>query len=76
MTLQELTVSKIENLPESLISEVNDFIDFLQLKKDKQSIFSTNPLRNEIYLEESDFSDYLANLQKYEDRLSRGEINW
>jgi hypothetical protein len=25
---------------------------------------------------ESDFNDYLANLEDYEDRLAKGEIKW
>jgi hypothetical protein len=29
-----------------------------------------------IEIAESDFSDYLSNLEEYENRLARGEIKW
>ncbi len=56
----EAIAVKLRKLPEPLIQEVNDFIDFLLTRREV----------------ESDFSDYLSNLQNYEDRLARGEIKW
>jgi hypothetical protein len=56
----EAIVVKLQKLPEPLIQEVNDFIDFLLTRREV----------------ESDFSDYLSNLENYEDRLARGEIQW
>jgi hypothetical protein len=56
----EAIVVKLRKLPEPLIQEVNDFIDFLLTRREV----------------ESDFSDYLSNLENYEDRLARGEIQW
>ncbi len=32
--------------------------------------------RSEMSLGESNFSDYLVNLEDYEERLARGEIQW
>jgi N-acyl-D-aspartate/D-glutamate deacylase len=61
MTVQDITIAKIRQLPESLVEEVNDFIDFLTLKYNQQF---------------SDFSDYLSNLEDYEEKLARGEIKW
>lgn len=34
MTIYEKTIDKIRELPESLIEEVNDFVDFLKMKQD------------------------------------------
>ena len=66
MTIYDLTSAKISQLPESLVQEVNDFIDFLLLK------YNTELSQ----LTESDFSDYLKNLEAYEEKLARGEIQW
>ena len=33
MTAYEETIAKIHRLPESLLQEVNDFVDFLQMKQ-------------------------------------------
>ena len=56
-------VVKLRKLPEPLVQEVNDFVDFLLVRHDAM-------------LAESDFSDYLPNLEAYEERLARGEIKW
>lgn len=61
MNLQEETIAKIRQMPESLVKEVNDFIDFLIMKHKNNN---------------SDFSEYLSNLEDYEERLARGEIQW
>ncbi len=66
MTVYDLTIAKISQLPESLVQEVNDFIDFLLLKYNSELL----------QLTESDFSDYLKNLEAYEEKLARGEIQW
>ena len=34
ITIQELTIAKIQQLPDPLAQEVSDFIDFLLLKQD------------------------------------------
>ena len=75
MNIQTQTISKIGQMPEELVREVNDYIDFL-LWKDRH-----NQLTNMISLDstemvESDFSDYLSNLEEYETRLANGEIKW
>lgn len=69
MTVQDITIAKIRQLPESLVEEVNDFIDLLTLKYNQQ--FS-----DFVEIAESDFSDYLSNLEDYEEKLARGEIKW
>ena len=75
MSTYELTINKIRQLPESLVEEVDDFIDFLLLKREKAAEELTG--RDEAErLAESDFADYGANLSAYEDLLARGEIQW
>lgn len=76
MTAHDKTIAKIKNLPESLVEEVNDFIDYLVWKhsvKDSSSWLQSEEYSN---IAESDFSDYLSNLEDYEDSLARGEIQW
>lgn len=76
MTVHERTIAKIQQLPGSLAQEVSDFIDFLLVKQDDRC-WQLCTLFNEILdLSESNFSDYLVNLETYEDRLARGEIQW
>ena len=69
MTVHNQTIAKIHQLPESLVQEVSDFIDFLLWKHSGQ-------IPESIELVESDFSDYLSNLEDYENCLARGEIKW
>ena len=75
MNIQTQTISKIGQMPEALIREVNDYIDFLLWRdRHNQSIDMTSLDSTEMV--ESDFSDYLANLEAYETRLANGEIKW
>ncbi|MBV6621446.1 MAG: DUF2281 domain-containing protein [Rivularia sp. (in: Bacteria)] len=76
MTVRDKAIAKINNLPDSLIEEVNDFIDYLQWKHEAKTASSW--LNSEEFKEiaESDFSSYLSNLEDYENRLARGEIQW
>ncbi|MFB2970784.1 DUF2281 domain-containing protein [Aerosakkonema sp. BLCC-F183] len=66
MPLHEETIAKIRQLPESLVQEVNDFVEFLLMKHNRELL----------EIAESDFSDYLSNLEDYEEHLARGEIQW
>lgn len=70
MSIHDQTISKIRLLPESLVQEVNDFIDTLLLKHDSNYFTECQEIV------ESDFCDYLTNLEDYENRLARGEIKW
>jgi hypothetical protein len=38
MTLQETTIAKLQQLPEPLLQQVSDFIDFLNYKQQHSSI--------------------------------------
>jgi hypothetical protein len=69
MTTKELLAKEIEDAPELVLQEVLDFVRFL---KEKRQSVATEGLE----IAEAGFADYLANLEDYEDRLARGEIQW
>ncbi len=76
MTVYDATMTKIRQLPEPLVEEVNDFVDFLLLRQDSARWQLWNQFTETLDLTEAGFSDYLPNLEDYEDRLARGEIQW
>ncbi len=76
MTVYDTTIAKIRQLPESLIQEVSDFVDFLLLRQDSIRWQLWNQFAEALALSEAGFSDYLSNLEDYENRLARGEIQW
>ena len=76
MTVHDVTITKIQQLPESMAQEVNDFIDFLLIKRDRARWQEWVHFAEAVEMAESDFADYLSNLEDYEDRLARGEIQW
>ena len=69
MTVHDQTIDKILQMPEFLVQEVSDFIDFLLWRH------SSN-LTESLEIVKSDFSDYLPNLEDYENRLAHGKIEW
>jgi hypothetical protein len=79
MNIQTQTISKIGQMPEALVREVNDYIDFL-LWRDRHnqltSLASLDSTLDSTETVESDFADYLSNLEEYETRLANGEIKW
>ena len=76
MTVYDMTMTKIRQLPEPLVEEVSDFIDFLLLRQDSTRWQLWNQFTETLELAEAGFSDYLPNLEDYENRLARGEIQW
>ncbi|MBX9257060.1 hypothetical protein H1Q63_24560 [Desmonostoc muscorum CCALA 125] len=76
MSVHEETIAKIRQLPEPLLQQVNDFIDFLLIKNNTSLQSSWTDFTEEAEIVESDFSDYLRNLEDYEERLDKGEIQW
>ena len=76
MGIREATIAKIQELPESLVQEVSDFTDFLLMKHDRARWQRWMYLAEALEMAETDFADYLSNLEEYEDRLARGEIQW
>jgi hypothetical protein len=75
MNIQMQAISKIGQMPEALIREVNDYIDFL-LWRDRHDQLTNMTSLDSTEMVESDFSDYLSNLEEYETRLANGEIKW
>jgi len=76
MTVHDATIAKIQQLPESLAQEVSDFVDFLLMKRDSARWQLWTHFAEALEIAESDFTDYLSNLEDYENRLARGEIQW
>lgn len=76
MTIHEQTMSKIQQLPESLAQEVSDFIDFLLVKQDQTRWELWTHFNETLALADADFTDYLQNLEAYEERLADGGIRW
>lgn len=76
MSVYDITTTKIRQLPESLVQEINDFIDFLLIRQDNTRWQLWNQFREGLELSETGFSDYLSDLENYENRLARGEIQW
>jgi len=76
MSIKDTILDKIQQMPEPLAEEVSDYIDFLLMKHDNISWQSWIQFSDSLKIAESDFSDYLSNLEDYEDRLVRGEIRW
>ena len=75
MNIQTQTISKIGQMPEALVREVNDYIDFL-LWRDRHYRSTNLASLDSTEMVESDFADYLSNLEEYETRLANGEIKW
>ena len=76
MNLQNKTIAQTRQMPDDLIQEVSDFIDFLVMKHGGNNWELWLQFSESLDIVESDFSDYLANLEDYEERLANGEIKW
>ncbi|MBK6431226.1 hypothetical protein [Candidatus Amarolinea dominans] len=76
MSVYDMTITKVLQLPESFVQEVNDFIDFLLMRQDSTRWQLWNQFTETLELSEIGLSDYLSNLEDYESRLARGEIQW
>jgi hypothetical protein len=76
MTVHDLTITKIQQLPEPLAQEVSDFVDFLLMRQDSERWQLWTHFAETLGIAEADLSDYLPNLEDYENRLERGEIQW
>lgn len=75
MNIQTQAISKIGQMPEALVREVNDYIDFL-LWRDRDNQLTNLASLDSTEMVESDFTDYLSNLKEYENQLADGEIKW
>jgi len=56
MTVHDMTITKLRQLPDSLVQEVSDFIDFLLMKQDSIRWQLWNQFTEALALDESDFS--------------------
>ncbi|MDI6736382.1 MAG: hypothetical protein QME42_09380 [bacterium] len=76
MLVKEHIIEKVHVLPDNILREVDDFIDFLEIKRKKEEN-QWGWLSGGIdKIEESDFKDYLDGLTSYEDMLAKGEVRW
>jgi len=76
MTVHELAIAKIQQLPELLAQEVLDFIEFLLLRNDSNRWQLWTYFLEAERLAEAGMTDYLPNLGQYENRLKDGEVRW
>lgn len=62
----EQIADELRRLPPEKLAAVSDFVGYLRQQVTAEGTD----------LAEAGMSDYLANLQDYEERLARGEIRW
>ena len=76
MLTRERVIEKVKILPENILEEVNDFIDFLKTQRERRKDKWKWLRKNQGEIGESDFRDYLEGLTSYEDMLAKGAIKW
>lgn len=76
INLRDKIIDQIRQMPDSLVQEVSDFIDFLLIKHSGNQWELWLEFKESLDIEEYDFSAYLSNLEDYEQRLASGEIKW
>ena len=76
MTVYEATIAKLQRMPEPMLAEVQDFVDFLLTRNNPAFQDVMQQWTEMKTLAESDMSNYLSNLEDYQGRLVKGEIKW
>jgi len=76
MNDRQVDISKLQQIPEPLVDQVNNFIDTLLQKHNSEPEQHSAFSAERVELVNSGCSDYLSNLEDYEERLSCGEIQW
>lgn len=76
MTLQETTFAKIHQLPDSLVKEVHDYVDFLLTRHDFERWEAMQNFMEGRQIAEEGMSTYLSDLEDYETQLEQGRIKW
>ena len=76
MTKVEETILRIRELPEPLIDEVHDLVEFLQMRKNPDRWGQWRVFNENLSLAESGMDGYLKDLCEYEEKLANGEIRW
>ncbi len=66
MTVHETTIAKIQLMPEKLVSEVYNFVDFLMTRSDKARWLDFQLLSEGMVLTDTNADDYLPNLEVFE----------
>lgn len=74
----EPMLAKLQRLPEPLVQEVDAFIDFLQMRWEKQSTVWHFPTELDAPTTpaEEGMDTYLRDLESYEELLAAGKITW
>ena len=75
MLMRDDIWEKIKSMPDDLVKEIGDFVDFLESKRSKRE-GSQQVCEESDVLGESNMDSYLTELTAYEDMLVRGEIHW
>ena len=74
----EPMLAKLQRLPEPLRQEVDAFIDFLQMRWERQSSSAQAP--TELPLQDASSEEgmdtYLRDLESYEEMLAAGKVTW
>lgn len=74
MTKIEETILRIRELPEPLIDEVHDLVEFLLMRRNPGRWGQWRTFTENLSLAESGMNEYLDDLRGYEERLANGEI--
>jgi hypothetical protein len=76
MTKVEETILRIRELPEPLIDEVHDLVEFLYMRGNPDRWGQWRRFYENISLAETGMNEYLDDLCDYETKLAKGEIRW
>ncbi|MCX6361970.1 MAG: hypothetical protein NT029_19390 [Armatimonadetes bacterium] len=76
MTTLEATIARIRTLPDPLVQEVGDYVDFLVTRHSANRWEAWQGFEESVQLAERGLDHYLADLVSYEDRLARGDVRW
>jgi hypothetical protein len=68
--------AQVHQLPEPLVREIDDYVNFLLIRSNTTLWQMWLQFTEALNIAESDMPDYLPNLEDYENRLARGEIQW
>ncbi len=69
-------IEKIRTLPDDILREVSDYIDFLETKRKGKENEWQWLVKDADKIGEADFYNYLEGLTNYENMLAQGKIKW
>ena len=74
MTAKEYMIQKVKMLPDEMVRELRDFLDFLESRREKNEWkWLAQGSEKAVH---DDFSDYQTGIESYEDMLEKGKIKW